>query len=234
MMAEEDEDLFEEKCAALNQAIDIFALGASFLLMLTGSSPQVLSEHGAYRVEWDHSTVSVPYLAELFDAMLAPEPKDRPDADAVVESLKKKKFIATVNLFELWPEHQGSYKINPSKEASFKRVSCEVFNEEHGYEVMFRTGDVRHYSFSQMKTAFILIPTKAQTSISPAPVKTAKGSLKPEDEKIYSINTAAMTSRQFVRLTPLPDGYEVEKADGSKERMDLDDLVFLRIITRKS
>ena len=233
MMAEEDEDLFAEKCAALDQAIDIFALGASFLLMLTGSSPKVQKDHNKYKVEWDQSTVTVPYLTELFNAMLAPDPKARPDADAVVESLKKRKFIFAIEQFEFWPEHREGYKINPAKEASLKRVSCEVFNEEHGYEVLFRTGDVRHFSFKQMRTAFIMVPANNQ-SVKTLPIKEIGGSLSPEDEKIYRIDTAAMASRHFIRLTPLPDGYEVEKADGSKERMDLNALKFFRVVKRKS
>ena len=244
MMAEEDEDIFARKCSTLDQAIDIFALGASFLLILTGKCPQVLCVHDdVYKVEWDRRSVSSAYLAELLDAMMAPNPGDRPDADAVVETLKKRKFISAVSQFELWPEHQDRYIMNPVKESIIKRVSCEEFNGEHGYEVVFRTGDVRHYTFNQMKNAFILKTKQYSASDSPPTQpercstpdgSSGMGKLKPEDEKKYVINTAAMMSRQFAHLIPVSNGYEVEKTDGTRQWMDLNDLLFYRIIAKKS
>ncbi len=73
---------------ALTPAADVWGLGSSAIISLTGLCPTVLRVGGG-RLQWrEHVTVSEPF-ARLLDEMLDPDPKRRlPSATALVEALE--------------------------------------------------------------------------------------------------------------------------------------------------
>ena len=137
---------------------DVFALGACFSALLTGSPPSGWETVGPdqYLISWPRQKVREPFLRELTDAMMAYDFRLRPEIDAVVESLRCRSLIRKPDSCILWPEHAGKLRVNPSRAGLIRRITKETFNGENGYAVQFRSGAYIHYSYGQILDAGIL------------------------------------------------------------------------------
>ena len=243
ILIEEDPDRLPELTRRISYSSDVFALGASYLVMLTGKVPDITKDEGNHwQTDWDRGTVHVPYLSQMITAMLDPDPKKRPDAEAVVETLRTKTFVSSVQKCTLWEEHADLYQFNPKKEAEIRRITPEMFNGEKGYCVRFSEGSVRHYSLKLMTNSFILTarknaPPARETAEIRRPVYTETssadaGGLSPEDAKRYTVNARALRDRGWT-LLHRPDGYYYRTADGQEISINISTLLFFRIISKK-
>ena len=240
ILIEEEPDRIPNLLNNIGFYTDIFALGASYLVMLTGKGPTISKNtDNKWQVSWDHRSIHVPYLKLLIDAMLEPEPHKRPDIEAVVETLRTKAYVAKVQKCSLWEEHAERYEFNPKKASLIKRIIPEVYNGEKGYCVRFSEGSVRHYSLQLMINSFLLITkTGVRTDPVPNPIprplpdREGSGMLLPEDADKYVVNIDALNQRKW-ELMYDTKGYYYRTADGRDIRTNIAALLFFKIITKK-
>ncbi len=233
-LTEEDEDKLPELVRQISYPSDIFALGASFLVMLTGRGPSVTRDRSnTIHVEWDRSAAVQPYMRSLLDAMFSENPRNRPDAAAVVESLRTRTFVPAVQKCTLWDEHAAEYMLNPKKESQIKRISKEIFGGEKGYCVTFTGGAVRHYSFLMMTKSFILVRGAAKKETPETPVAAGlRNTLLPADASKYILHTDKLRERGWTLVCQ--DGkYFLLTDKGENLSTNISALRFLRVVTPK-
>ena len=139
--------------------VDIYALGVIFYLLLAEKSPYVAGE---VKVDW--SALDGTYLCELIEAMLSTDPKNRPDAEAVAESLRTKRFIREIEEIQpVWPEHEEYEYDLRATGREVVRICRTVVDGENMYSVTFRGNPSRVYSFQMMLNLQILKNKRAKS-----------------------------------------------------------------------
>ncbi len=213
---------------------DIFALGASFVEIITGEPPKVRYQ-GKWEVTWNRTAVKQIYLRELLSAMMDPEPENRPTAEAVVDTLIKQRFTERVSTVSLWPEHEAVLMLSPNRAGEVRSIVPETFNGEKGYTICFADGRVRKYSLSMMRGTALLVPRKPDAPAVPAKTLPLEGDsgLLPEDAKKYEVDTVVLTGRGYIRLMHDGNGYMLVRQDGELVPYSLQTMEFFRIIKAK-
>ena len=253
LISEEEEDRMEHWQKQIGRPADIFALGASFSALLTGEPPSGFrpadsgSPHDPPVTVWPREKVREEYLRQLIAAMVLFDYRKRPEADAVVASLREKKFLPRVEAYILWPEHSAKWCVKPEAGKEIQRIRTEEFNGEKGYAVFFKSGYTGHYSLNQMINAGILTARKTP-GMSSVPAETDRVTgrtaeedplretpiLSPEDAKIYDFHPDNLHTRGYRQLLYTPGGYILIDQQGRQTRTAAHVLRLLGILTRKS
>lgn len=176
----EDEDCEEDGSdskfrALLSEARDIYALGALFHVMLTGALPAWADgkqevNGSAVEAAAKRYGMKPGYLSDLLEAMLQPEPKERPAASEVHESLRKEEFVSSSAPFEeLWPEHAEQGYAYAGDMSRYQRIRRMTQGEVHMYKIRFVGGVENIYSIQMMRNTGIVTTNAAPRPAAPSP-----------------------------------------------------------------
>lgn len=147
----------------ITRKADIFSLGVLMHYVLCNQEQPAWGEN-QNRIPSD-SLKATPYLYQLLSAMMCADPDERPDIDAVLETLKTGEFEMTAKLVdEPWEEHAKQYRLNPAgdgrrKVHSIRRIVADGYKQ---YCVKYDGYPARNYDLGMMLLNKLLISSDAQ------------------------------------------------------------------------
>lgn len=231
---EEDARKLEERRKRVTLKSDIYALGVLFYFFLTGQWPSAAcppDAEGAGEAKIDREALDETYLGDLIEAMLKTNPDERPDAEAVAESLRQKKLVCNLPAFQdVWPEHEA-YHWAEIAGVEITRIQRLEIDGQKMYRVTFGGCPPRPYTFGMLRNLGIL---QRNEQPNPAGERILKVITDEKEalwsrEKEYRINYDKLKEYGFAKLVRYHGqfcgvtrkGYAFLKEDGTIGRVEL-------------